>query len=77
MTRDCNDKGTALALYPLAGRLRNSDDDLLMLEVDCNGEGTALADGYVDLTVGQFMEALPDLIGHGGGHYCWTIYGGV
>ncbi|KAL9228756.1 hypothetical protein vseg_004303 [Gypsophila vaccaria] len=49
--------------YPLAGRLRatrndNDDDDNEdgRLEVDCNDEGAVFAEGYMDYSVGEFME---------------------
>ncbi|XP_064985569.1 alcohol acyltransferase 9-like [Musa acuminata AAA Group] len=42
--------------YPLAGRVTTSAEDGEKLEVDCNGEGALLAEGYVDLTVEKFLE---------------------
>ncbi|XP_008784949.1 alcohol acyltransferase 9 [Phoenix dactylifera] len=42
--------------YPLAGRLRISEEDGEKLEVDCNGEGALFAEGYVDLSVAEFLE---------------------
>ncbi|XP_072998356.1 alcohol acyltransferase 9 [Typha latifolia] len=42
--------------YPLAGRLRSSEEDEEKLEVDCNGEGALLAEGYVDLTADEFLK---------------------
>nr|XP_010936667.1 fatty alcohol:caffeoyl-CoA acyltransferase [Elaeis guineensis] len=42
--------------YPFAGRLKISEQDGEKLEVDCNGEGALFAEGYVDLSVAEFLE---------------------
>ncbi|KAI3918057.1 hypothetical protein MKW92_027448 [Papaver armeniacum] len=42
--------------YPLAGRLRNCLEDENRLEVDCNGKGALLAEGFMDFTVDEFLE---------------------
>ncbi|XP_077210870.1 alcohol acyltransferase 9-like [Tasmannia lanceolata] len=42
--------------YPLAGRLRISSEDNEKLEVDCNGEGAVFAEGFMDLTVEEFLK---------------------
>ncbi|OVA08736.1 Transferase [Macleaya cordata] len=43
--------------YPLAGRLRISEETEEKLEVDCNGEGALLAEAFMDFTVEEFLEA--------------------
>ncbi|PIA52772.1 hypothetical protein AQUCO_01000558v1 [Aquilegia coerulea] len=43
--------------YPLAGRLRISEDNEEKLEVDCNGEGALFAEAFMDYTVEEFVEA--------------------
>ncbi|XP_062191194.1 alcohol acyltransferase 9-like [Phragmites australis] len=44
--------------YPLAGRLRPSDDDEGKLVVDCNAEGALFAEAYLPgLTASEFLRA--------------------
>ncbi|KAL5557987.1 hypothetical protein UlMin_034198 [Ulmus minor] len=42
--------------YPLAGRLRASEEDGQKLEVDCNGEGAVFAEAFMDITAEEFLE---------------------
>ncbi|KAK1322517.1 Rosmarinate synthase [Acorus calamus] len=42
--------------YPLAGRLRNSEEDVEKLELDCNGEGAVFAEAFMDFTAEEFMK---------------------
>nr|CAB3472571.1 unnamed protein product [Digitaria exilis] len=43
--------------YPLAGRLRPSDEDEGKLVVDCNAEGALFAEGFLPgLTAGEFLR---------------------
>lgn len=44
--------------YPFAGRIRVTDDGS-KLEVDCNGEGAAFAEGFMDLTCQEFLQHSP------------------
>ncbi|KAM6561703.1 hypothetical protein CsatA_030942 [Cannabis sativa] len=41
--------------YPLAGRLRNADDDQ-KLEVDCNAQGALFAEAFMDITADDFLQ---------------------
>ncbi|KAF6144211.1 hypothetical protein GIB67_004884 [Kingdonia uniflora] len=43
--------------YPLAGRLRVCKDNEEKLEVDCNGDGAVFAQGFMDITSDDFLEA--------------------
>ncbi|XP_026434648.1 omega-hydroxypalmitate O-feruloyl transferase-like [Papaver somniferum] len=42
--------------YPLAGRFRNCAEDEDRLEVDCNGKGALLAEGFMDFTADEFLD---------------------
>lgn len=42
--------------YPLAGRLRTSEEDDHKLEVDCNGEGAVFAAAFMDMSAEEFLE---------------------
>ncbi|KAI3833052.1 hypothetical protein MKX03_021330 [Papaver bracteatum] len=42
--------------YPLAGRIRGCAEDEDRLEVDCNGKGALLAEGFMDFTVDEFLK---------------------
>ncbi|MCL7042479.1 hypothetical protein MKW94_029900 [Papaver nudicaule] len=42
--------------YPLAGRLRISEEYEDKLEVDCNGEGALFAEAFMSITVDEFMQ---------------------
>ncbi|KAI3959801.1 hypothetical protein MKW98_029838 [Papaver atlanticum] len=42
--------------YPLAGRFRNCAEDEDRLEVDCNGKGALLAEGFMDFTADEFLN---------------------
>ncbi|KAI3989216.1 hypothetical protein MKX01_033252 [Papaver californicum] len=42
--------------YPLAGRLRISEENEDKLEVDCNGEGALFAEAFMSITVDEFMQ---------------------
>ncbi|KAJ0247478.1 putative hypersensitivity-related protein [Hirschfeldia incana] len=45
--------------YPLAGRIKVSDDDSAKLKVECNGEGAVFAEAYMDITCQEFLELSP------------------
>ncbi|KAI3913527.1 hypothetical protein MKW92_030779 [Papaver armeniacum] len=42
--------------YPFAGRVRNCADDEDRLEVECNGKGALLVEGFMDFTVDEFLK---------------------
>ncbi|KAK6939430.1 hypothetical protein RJ641_028961 [Dillenia turbinata] len=42
--------------YPLAGRLRTSEQDDQKLVVDCNGEGAMFAEAFMNFTADEFLE---------------------
>ncbi|KAI3885691.1 hypothetical protein MKX03_032067 [Papaver bracteatum] len=42
--------------YPLAGRLRASEENTGKLEIDCNGEGVVLAEAFMDVSLDEFLE---------------------
>lgn len=42
--------------YPLAGRLRKSQENDQKLEVECNGEGAVFAEAFMDITAEEFSE---------------------
>ncbi|XP_026381465.1 fatty alcohol:caffeoyl-CoA acyltransferase-like [Papaver somniferum] len=42
--------------YPLVGRIRICSEDEDRLEVDCNGKGALLAEGFMDFTVDEFLK---------------------
>ncbi|KAJ3694307.1 hypothetical protein LUZ60_009787 [Juncus effusus] len=43
--------------YPLAGRLRASEEDREnKLEVDCNGQGALMVEGFMNVSVDEFVE---------------------
>ncbi|KAJ0962570.1 hypothetical protein J5N97_027692 [Dioscorea zingiberensis] len=43
--------------YPLAGRLKPSEEHEEKFELDCNGEGVYFAEAHADLTVDEFLQA--------------------
>ncbi|RZC56996.1 hypothetical protein C5167_015850 [Papaver somniferum] len=42
--------------YPFAGRIRNCANNEDRLEVDCNGKGALIAEGFMDFTVDEFLK---------------------
>lgn len=41
--------------YPLAGRLRVSEEDKEKLQVECTGEGALFSEAFVDMTAEEFL----------------------
>ncbi|XP_042482681.1 alcohol acyltransferase 9-like [Macadamia integrifolia] len=56
-TLKCSLSRVLVDYYPLAGRLRISEEDEGKLEVDCNGEGALFAEAFMDFTAEEFLEA--------------------
>ncbi|XP_068638566.1 alcohol acyltransferase 9-like [Aristolochia californica] len=44
--------------YPLAGRLRTSEEDDEKLQIDCNGQGALFAEAFINLSAEEFLPLL-------------------